>query len=201
MRADYAMLSRLQLQSTSDQQDLLRYPAIAAAAAAAMTPEQAGIWAYPQPGLSPEQNSFTLCGALLGRIHLSGHLDRMTAEQRALVAEAVAVYKAIRADLASSVPFWPLGLPRWADAWVAQGLRTPERSYLLVWRRGAPPGTPDAPGDSGPATLPVPHLGGRPVRAEVLFGAGQAQWAPAAGTLTVTLPPAPAACLLRLSPG
>jgi alpha-galactosidase len=193
MRADYAMLSRLQLQSTSDQQDFLRYPVIAAAATAAMTPEQAGIWAYPQPAFTPEQNSFTLCGALLGRIHLSGHLDRMTAQQRALVAEAVRVYKVVRADLADSVPFWPLGLPRWADSWVAHGLRTAERGYLLVWRCG-----PDA-GDSGQATLPVPHLRGGPAQAEVLFGAGQAEWSPASGTLTVTLPQAPAACLLRLT--
>jgi alpha-galactosidase len=193
MRADYAMLSRLQLQSTSDQQDFLRYPVIAAAAAATMAPEQAGIWAYPQPALSPEQNSFTLCGALLGRIHLSGHLDQMTASQRALVAEAVQVYKAIRADLAESVPFWPLGLPGWEDSWVAHGLRTAERSYLLVWRRGAS-------ADPGQATLPVPHLRGGPVQAEVLFGAGQAEWSPASGELTVRLAAAPAACLLRLTP-
>lgn len=194
MRADYAMLSRLQLQSTSDQQDFLRYPVIAAAAAATMTPEQAGIWAYPQPGFSAEQNTFTLCGALLGRIHLSGHLDRMTASQRALVADAVQVYKTIRADLAESVPFWPLGLPGWEDSWVAQGLRTAERSYLLVWRRSGSD-------DQGQATLPVPHLRGGPAQAEVLFGAGQAEWSPAAGALIVALDPAPGACLLRLTAG
>jgi alpha-galactosidase len=39
MRTDYALLSRCQLQSTSDQQDFLRYPAIAAAAPAAIAPE------------------------------------------------------------------------------------------------------------------------------------------------------------------
>ena len=193
MRADYAMLSRLQLQSTSDQQDFLRYPVIAAAAAATMTPEQAGIWAYPQPGFSAEQNTFTLCGALLGRIHLSGHLDRMTAAQRGLVAEAVQVYKAIRSDLALSVPFWPLGLPGWEDSWVAQGLRTRERSYLLVWRRGGS-------GDPGQVTLPVPQLRGGAAQAEVLFGVGQAEWWPASGEVTVGLPAAPAACLLRLTP-
>ena len=193
MRADYAMLSRLQLQSTSDQQDFLRYPVIAAAAAATMTPEQAGIWAYPQPAFTAEQNTFTLCGALLGRIHLSGHLDRMTAAQCALVAEAVQVYKAIRGDLALSVPFWPLGLPGWEDSWVAQGLRTAERSYLLVWRRGAS-------ADPAQATLPVPHLRGGPVQAEVLFGTGHAEWSPASGELTVRVAAAPAACLLRLTP-
>ena len=38
MRTDYALLSRFQLQSTSDQQDPLRYPPIAAAAPAAIAP-------------------------------------------------------------------------------------------------------------------------------------------------------------------
>jgi alpha-galactosidase len=72
MRADYAMLSRLQLQSTSDQQDFLRYPAIAAAAPAAMTPEQAANWAYPQPEFTDDEIAFTLCTGLLGRLYLSG---------------------------------------------------------------------------------------------------------------------------------
>ena len=78
MRTDYALLARLQVQSTSDQQDFLRYPPIAAAAPAAMTPEQAAIWAYPQPEFTDDENAFTLCGAMLGRVHLSGHLDRMS---------------------------------------------------------------------------------------------------------------------------
>jgi hypothetical protein len=43
-------------------------------------------------------------------------------------------------------------------------------------------------------------LRGTDVRAEVLFGAGQAGWSAAAGELTVTLPEAPAACLIRLTP-
>jgi len=136
MRMDYAMLSRLQLQSTSDQQDFLRYPPITAAAPAAVTPEQAATWAYPQPGFSDQEIIFTLCGALLGRIHLSGHLDQMSETQRGLVADAVDVYKRIRADLPGALPFWPLGLPRWTDSWLALGLRTPAAAYVIAWHRG-----------------------------------------------------------------
>jgi alpha-galactosidase len=125
----------------------------------------------------------------------------MSPAQRGLVAEAVQVYKAIRGDLAESVPFWPLGLPGWDDSWVVQGLRTAERSYLLVWRRGGAqfPAVTGA-ADPGQVTLPVAHLLGRPAQAEVLFGTGQGEWSPAAGALTVTLPPVPAACLIRLAP-
>ncbi len=105
MRTDYALLSRLQIQSTSDQQDLLRYPPIAAAAPVAIAPEQAAVWAYPQPEWDDDQIAFTLCSAMLGRVHLSGHLDRMTTAQHGLVAQAIDVYKQIRADLPDSVPF------------------------------------------------------------------------------------------------
>jgi alpha-galactosidase len=192
MRADYAMLSRLQLQSTSDQQGLLHYPVIAAAAPAAMAPEQAGIWAYPQPASSQQENAFTLCGALLGRIHLSGHLDQMSSDQQALVAHAIGTYKLIRSELPVSVPFWPLGLPRWADDWVVLGLRGPRHHYLLTWRRGGPAST----------TLPVRQLHGSAVSAEVLFPAetaAQARWDPGSGTLTMTVPHAPSACLVRLT--
>jgi alpha-galactosidase len=200
MRIDYALLSRLQIQSTSDQQDYFRYPPVAAAAPTAMTPEQAAVWAYPQPDFTGEEITFTLCGSLLGRVHLSGHLDQMSPAQRELVAAAVRVYKSIRADLPAAVPFWPLGLPRWTDSWIALGMRGPGASYLTVWHRGAF-GT----GGNGPAeaTLPVPHLRGLPVTAEVLYpeqGSAGVNWDPAQGTLVVTLPRTPTACLLRLAP-
>ncbi|CAM5693276.1 Bifunctional alpha-galactosidase/sucrose kinase AgaSK OS=Streptomyces griseorubiginosus OX=67304 GN=agaSK_2 PE=4 SV=1 [Streptomyces griseorubiginosus] len=45
LRMDYAQLALAQVQSTSDQQDFLRYPPIAAAAPTAVTPEQAAVWA------------------------------------------------------------------------------------------------------------------------------------------------------------
>jgi alpha-galactosidase len=84
MRTDYALLSRFQLHSTSDQQDYLRYPPISAAAPVALPPEQAASWAYPQPEWSDDEIAFTLCNALLGRVHLSGHIDRMSAAQQQL---------------------------------------------------------------------------------------------------------------------
>ncbi len=198
MRTDYALLARLQLQSTSDQQEFLRYPPIAAAAPAAITPEQAAVWAYPQPEFSDDEIGFTMAGAMLGRVHLSGHVDRMSAEQRNTVAEAVRVYKeVIRPEIPGSSPFWPLGMPRWEDPWIALGLRSPAASYLTVWRRGPQPGT-----DAAQITLPLPHLRGTEVTAGVLYprqAGAQASWDPAACVLTVTLPRHPSACVLRLS--
>jgi alpha-galactosidase len=193
MRADHALLARLQLQSTSDQQDLLRYAPIAAAAPAAVPPEQGAVWAYPQPGFTDAEIVFTLCSALLGRIHLSGHLDRMSPAQLQLVTGAIAVYREIRADLAQGVPLWPMGPPGWEDPWLALAVRAAAVTYLVIWRR--PPGGADT------ALVPLPHLRGQPVRADLLYpadGPGQVSWDAGDGVLAARLPGTPAAGLVRL---
>lgn len=195
LRMDYAQLAVAQLQSTSDQQDPLRYPPIAAAAVTAATPEQAAVWAYPQPGQSPDEIAFTVTGALLGRIHLSGFLNLMSDEQFDLVRSGISVYKELRADIGAAHPFWPLGLPGWDDAWIAHGLRAGESTYVTVWRRES--------SDTG-RTFTVPHLLGAPVHATVLYPTtadAEAEWDATEGQLTVTLPRADTAVLVGLSAG
>jgi alpha-galactosidase len=202
MRQDYAMLSRCQLQSTSDQQDYLRYAAIAAAAPAAIAPEQAAVWAYPQPGFTADEIAFTLCNAMLGRIHLSGHIDQMSQHERSLVAEAVQVYKRIRANLALAVPFWPLGLPRWTDPLCALGMRAPGATYVAAWRRG-PLDEPRPGDDPAVISLPVRHFHGVAATPEVLYpghSPAEVRWDAAAGALAIVLPPTPSACLIHLHP-
>lgn len=210
LRMDYAQLAVAQLQSTSDQQDPLRYPPIAAAAATAATPEQAAVWAYPQPDQSLDAIAFTLTGALLGRIHLSGFLNLMSDEQFDLVRSAICVYKDLRPEIGAAHPFWPLGLPTWEDEWIAHGLRGQEATYLVIWRRepGSDGGTvPSGDGDrNSPAdtdrTLTVPHLRGAHAHTTVLHPAtagAAAEWDAADGKLTVSLPRANTAVLLRLS--
>ena len=200
MRTDYGLLSRCQLLSTSDQEDFLYYPPIAASAPAAVTAEQAAVWAYPQPEWDDDRIAFTMCNAMLGRVHLSGFLDRMSTHQRGLVAEGVEVYKQIRHNLASSVPFWPLGLPKWTAPWVALGARSPEAAYLAVWHR---PGGQE--GASGPSiasevVLPLGNRGwtGQP---RVIFPDQTAEldWEPGRGELTVRLARAPSACIVEVA--
>ena len=193
MRMDYAMLSRLHIQSTSDQQNPVLYPPIAAAAPASVLPEQTGSWANAQPEMSHEESAFTLATGILGRLYLSGHLNRMRPEDLALVREAIVVHKSLLGQIASSVPFWPLGLAE-RGPWVALGLRTPTGDgYLTVWRR---------PGASEVVDLPIGYLRGREVRPECLFpaaGAWPMRWDAASGTLRLTATsPAPAARVLRL---
>ena len=199
MRMDYAMLSRLHLQSTSDQQNPLLYPPIAAAAPASVLPEQAGNWAYAQPEMPVEEAAFTLATGILGRLYLSGHLNRMAPGQLALVREAVQVHKALRPQLATGLPCWPLGLTGTPGPWVAMGLkpRDPAGDTLLtLWRR---------PGAAPAIEVPLAHLRGADVAPEVLFptpGHGAAEWSldwrPEAGVLHLTVPEAGPAATARV---
>ncbi|GLY04486.1 glycoside hydrolase family 36 protein [Actinoplanes sp. NBRC 101535] len=161
MRMDYAMLSRLNLQSTSDQQDLAHYPPIAAAAPLSILPEQAANWAYPQPGMSDEEIAVALCTGLPGRLYLSGHLDRMSSGHRDLVRSGVTVFREIRHDLARAVPVWPLGLPGWSDPVIALGLVAGGTTYLWVWFRDG----------RGTARLDLPHLTGDHLAVDTLYPA------------------------------
>lgn len=193
MRMDYAMLSRLHLQSTSDQQDPVLYATIAAAAPASMLPEQAGNWAYPFAGTDRELMTFALVNGVLGRMYLSGYLNRMSDTERALVHTAVAAQKEVLGSIERSHPFWPLGLPGWEDEWLALGLRADDSAYLTVWRR---------PGEAASVVLPLPAWRGRALDVEAFFPADPAgwswEWDAPAGELRVSAPVAPSARVLRL---
>ena len=203
MRTDYALLSRFQLQSTSDQQDFLRYPAIAAAAPAAITPEQAAVWAYPQADWSDDEIAFTMCGALLGRFHLSGHISRMSPVQQQLVADAISVYKRIRLELATAFPFWPLGLPGWTDSWVVLGMAARSATHVTVWHRGHVGDGLRSGERVDPAEIvfPLAHLRDQQVVPEVgypMLGGAEVEWRASRGELVVALPRTPSACLICL---
>ncbi len=159
MRADYALLAATHIQSTSDQQDFLLYPPVAASAPASILPEQSGNWACPAAGLSNEETAFTLVTGMSGRLYLSGFLDRLSESQRRAVAEAVALHKDLRYDLASTEPFWPLGLPRWDDDHICVGLRSASRTLLFVWDRAEPASEILIPGVRGEAVELYPTSG------------------------------------------
>jgi alpha-galactosidase len=195
MRMDYAMMSRLHLQSTSDQQDPVKYATIAAAAPASLLPEQAGNWAYPQPGMEPELLTLCLANAILGRMYLSGYLNAMSPQEIKMVREAVAAQKVVLADIERSHAFWPLGLPDWEDPWVCLGLDVGDHgAYLTLWHR---------PGAGERVVLRLPELRGRQLRVEPFFPRSQAgwdwSWVAAAGELSVTVSiQAPSARVLKL---
>nr|WP_269330033.1 glycoside hydrolase family 36 protein [Kineosporia babensis] len=166
MRSDWAILSRLALQSTSDQQDFRLFPPIAAAAPMTMLPEQAANWAYPQPGMTPEQISFCLVTGLLGRFYLSGYLNRMTSAERERVAAAVAVAKEIRSFVRTGHPIWPLHLPIWDGSWVALGLCRADEDLVSLWRRGR----------QSEVQLHLPHRAQQQITVETVFPKDLPPW-------------------------
>ena len=181
MRMDYNILSVAHLQSTSDQQDFLRYPPVAAAAPASVTPEQAGNWAYPAASMSLEETAFTMTAGVMGRLYLSGFLNELSAEQSPLVREAIALHKDWRRRIAQSHPVWPLGLPGWEDEVIALQLDTGSESLLALWSRGEA------------AEIALPGLHGRTV--EQLYPVALPEWTirTAAGAPVIEVPSGPAA--------
>jgi alpha-galactosidase len=186
MRADYSLLSVTHLQSTSDQQDFRLYPPIAASAPASILPEQCGNWAYPARGMNDEETVFTLVTGLSGRLYLSGFLDDLRPDQRTRVAEAVALHKTLRADLAEAVPFWPLGLPEWGADTVSLGLRSGREDLVFVWDRS-----------EDPSSFVLPGI----AEAEVIFPVAGGAWDlhPTDEGLSVTTPTGIGARVLRVT--
>lgn len=180
-RADYHLLSVLDMQSTSDQTDPLKYAAVAAGAPMSILPEQAGNWGYAQPEMSDEHAALTLSAGIMGRLYLSGFINRMDEDRLDLVREAIAVHRDILSQIAGLVPFWPAqvgarssdtpaGLPGWEDDWVVSGLRSlPDDDapqFLTVWRRGGP----------GEVELHFPQWAGRRVEVTQVFPTRMAGW-------------------------
>lgn len=193
LRMDYAMLSRYSIQSTSDQEDYIKYATISANAPSALTPEQAAVWSYPLTDGDEEEVIFNMVNALLLRIHQSGHLVNLGKERMELVKEGIAYYKEIRKDIKEALPYWPLGLSQYGDAWACVGQKTPGRDYIAVWRRNS---------QNPVLSIPIEHLKDKEV--EVICGYPKAgdcryRWNREAGELTVELPSPVSARLFQLS--
>lgn len=134
MRINDALLRRHSIQSGSDQTEYTKYAAISAAAPAALTPEQNAVWAYPLWDADPEQTAFNMVNAMTMRIHQSGHLAKLSAQNRSLIKEALDYYRSYRSQIKDSYPFWPLGLPDLGAQVFALGLWNSSNAHLAVWR-------------------------------------------------------------------
>ena len=140
-RMDYAMLSRLQLQSMTDQEDYLKLPGILVGSTAAVLPEQLAIWSYPLADADADQASFNMVTAMTCRIHQSGRLDKNGPQTLSQVRDGIRVYNdVLRKHIPHSVPFYPLGLPDVTNRTspIALGMRSPDQTVVAVWRIDGP---------------------------------------------------------------
>ena len=180
MRMDYAMLSRLSIQSTSDQQDYRRYSVIASMAATAVTPEQGACWSYPSLTGDDEETVYNMVNALLGRVHQSGFINKLPAATLGRVKDALACYRQIRGDIREGLPIFPLGLVTFHSPFAAYGLLCGRKLYLSVWRRDTEEDT---------VTLSLSALKGAAYTVKKLYPTDlPVSWECGADTLTVTLP-------------
>jgi alpha-galactosidase len=140
-RMEYAMLSHLQLQSSSDQEDYRLYPSIAVGESAGVLPEQLAIWSYPLAGADEDAASFNMVSAMLFRIHQSGNLANLKPAVFDQVKTGLRIYKeTIRRHTRQAIPYYPLGLPDITDhnSPIALGMRSQENDFIAVWRLHGP---------------------------------------------------------------
>lgn len=135
------MLSRAQLQSISDQDDYRKYASIRTGCSAAVLPEQMGVWSQPLERDTPEAASCNMVNAMLGRIHQSGFITRISASSLAQIHNGIGVYKReIRQHIPNFVPFYPRGMSDITRPGLPAvlGMRATARQFLAVWRREGP---------------------------------------------------------------
>ena len=133
MRMEYSLVSRMSIQSVTDQTDYLKMAAIACNCMTAVTPEQAAIWSYPLVHGDAEETAFNMVSSMLLRIHQSGHLAQIEPERLALVREGIACHLGIVNRLKGGLPFWPIGLGSFSDDFLAVGVDCGDARYLAVW--------------------------------------------------------------------
>ena len=131
---EYASLSVADIQSVSDQTDYRFNCYASAAAATAVLPEQGAIWSYPKADISENAFTVNMVNSMLKRVHLSGEVFGWNGSQVELVRDAIDCYKSIRADIPKSVPFYPLGIPKYGDGIICEAYRTENKIRMAVWR-------------------------------------------------------------------
>jgi alpha-galactosidase len=136
-RMDYAMLSRHQLQSVTDQTDYTKIPAIIAGSLAAVLPEQLASWSFPLQMGDKYEASFNMVNVMLLRVFQSGDIANLKEESFEQVKTGIKVYKNELAHIIPEcIPFFPLGMPAIEDNFspVALGLKHEKADYYAVWR-------------------------------------------------------------------
>lgn len=87
------MLARTAMSSFSDAHELVEIPIIAANLHRLLLPRQSQIWAVLHASDAPQRLAYTLAATFLGRMCLSGEIDRLDARQREIVKRAINLYQ------------------------------------------------------------------------------------------------------------
>lgn len=158
MRADNGAMRHFHLYSSSDQEFFWNNPSILAGMMTCTQPEKCGVWAYPyalpceermtpasvyfkdrECGTYPdgERTAFNMVSSMLGVLYLSGHIEEADDKNRALIRDAIAIYKQNRTFLMRAYPVYPSGFFRITEEGMyAFGLTDGEKLMMAVWKIG-----------------------------------------------------------------
>lgn len=92
-RLEPSMLGRTAMSSFSDAHELVEIPIIAANLHRLMLPRQSQIWAVLHPGDSRRRLRYSLAATFLGRMCLSGGIEKLPAASWELTREAIRLYQ------------------------------------------------------------------------------------------------------------
>ncbi len=123
-RLEPSMLARTAMSSFSDSHELVEIPIIAANLHRLLLPRQNQIWAVLHPQDSLQRVAYSLTATFLGRICLSGGIEKLPEESWRLVREAIALY-------AKAAPVIKYGISRRFDV-VGESWRHPKGWQAVV---------------------------------------------------------------------
>ena len=132
LRMDYSSLAHFPLQSVTDASSLPLTAVIASASGTAVIPEQAEVWIAPKADSGEDEVAFFMANSLFRRPVLSGETYLFTDKRAELVKEAVSLYKSLRSEIPSLVPFYPAGVPHFGDKTVVSGFSGETCDYVTV---------------------------------------------------------------------
>lgn len=92
-RLEPSMLARTAMSSFSDAHELAEIPIIAANLHSLMLPRQSQIWAVLHPSDSVQRIAYSLAATFLGRMCISGGIEKLPAASWQLTREAIALYQ------------------------------------------------------------------------------------------------------------
>jgi alpha-galactosidase len=146
-------MARTAMSSFSDAHELPEIPIIAGNLHRLILPRQSQIWAVLHAADSPRRLDFSLAGAFLGRMCLSGEIDRLTFPQWQRVGEAMALYRRAAPIIGDGISrhFGEIG-PSWRHPTGWQAIRrisADNQSALVVMHTFASP-------PSSPLCVPLP---------------------------------------------
>ena len=94
-RLEPSMLRRTAMSSFSDAHETVEIPLVAANIHRLVLPRQSQIWAVLRPSDSDERLAYSLAATFLGRMCLSGDVERLSDAQWGIVRDAMRLYRAV----------------------------------------------------------------------------------------------------------